>query len=60
MNTTLSTARLISLKKSLDVMVKLNTMTEKEMISILERAGLSKLPDGSGWIDGQGSIYTSL
>lgn len=60
MKTTLSTARLISLKKSLDVMVKLDTMTEKEMISILERAGLSKLPEGLGWIDADGSIYSGL
>ena len=51
---------LMDLKVSLQEMVSQGRMEESEMMDILRRAGLAKLPEGEGWIDESGSRYHSL
>lgn len=54
---TISPALLLDLKQVLEVMVQQNRMEESEMVDILLRAGLAKLPEGEGWLDEQGARY---
>ena len=54
---TVSTSILLDLKQALEAMVQQNRMEEAEMIDILRRAGLAKLPEGDGWIDESGARY---
>ena len=54
---TVSTSTLLDLKQALEVMVSQGRMEEAEMIDILRRAGLAKLPEGDGWIDESGARY---
>lgn len=54
---TVSTSILLDLKQALEVMVSQGRMEEAEMLDILRRAGLAKLPEGEGWIDESGARY---
>lgn len=54
---TISPASLLDLKQGLEVMVLQGRMEEAEMLDILRRAGLAKLPEGEGWIDESGARY---
>ena len=54
---TISTSTLLDLKQALEVMVSKGRMEEAEMLDILLRAGLAKLPEGEGWIDESGARY---
>ena len=57
-NNTISSARLLSLKTILTEMLDQNRITETEMLDILRKAGLARLPESSSeWIDEQGSTY---
>ena len=41
-------------------MLQQNRITEAEMLDVLRKAGLSRLPESSSeWIDEQGSTYTT-
>ena len=60
-NNTMSSARLLALKTILTEMLHQNRITETEMIDILRKAGLARLPESSSeWIDEEGSTYTSI
>ena len=60
-NNTMSSARLLALKTILTEMLHQNRITETEMIDILRKAGLARLPESSSeWIDEEGSTYTSV
>ena len=48
---------LMDLKVSLQEMVNQGRMEESEMMDILRRAGLARLPEGEGWIDESGARY---
>jgi len=60
-NNTMSSARLLALKTILTEMLHQNRITEIEMLDILRKAGLARLPESSSkWIDEEGSTYTSV
>ena len=54
----ITSTRLMDLKSTLQIMVDKNLMEESEMINVLNKAGLSRLPEGEGWIDSNGHTYT--
>mgnify|MGYP000078041320 CR=1 FL=1 len=56
----LSSQDLMDLHSILSKMVSLHSIEESEMIDILTKAGLARLPEGQGWMDSTGSIYTLL
>jgi len=52
-------AHLLKLKEILGDMVSQNRITEDEMVDMLRKAGLARLPNSSSkWIDELGSTYT--
>lgn len=53
----ISSAILLDLKVALEHMVSQGRMEEAEMLDILRRAGLARLPEGGGWIDESGARY---
>lgn len=54
-------AHLLKLKEILSDMVSQHRITESEMIDMLRKAGLARLPNSSSkWIDESGSTYTEL
>ena len=55
----LSSTELIELKNLLETMVSQNRLSETEMLEILRKAGLARLPEGQGWIDENGARYYS-
>jgi hypothetical protein len=57
MENNIASCRLMSLHSILNEMISLNQIEETEMINILSKAGLTKLPNGEGWIDINGSVY---
>ena len=60
-NTQIISAHLLKLKEILSDMVTQHRITESEMIEILRKAGLARLPNSSSkWIDESGSTYTEL
>tara|TARA_B100000768_G_scaffold50313_1_gene49091 strand:+ start:887 stop:1078 length:192 start_codon:yes stop_codon:yes gene_type:complete len=60
-NNTIASGRLLSLKTILTEMLHQDRITETEMLDILRKAGLARLPESSSkWIDEEGSTYTSL
>jgi hypothetical protein len=60
-NKTMSSARLLALKTILTEMLQQDRITETEMLDILRKAGLARLPESSSkWIDEEGSTYTSV
>lgn len=54
----ISPTELMDLMRILGKLVDLNKIEESEMIDILQRSGLSRWPEGNGWIDSNGAIYT--
>lgn len=54
---TVSTSILLDLKQALEVLVSQGRITEQEMLDLLLKAGLAKLPEGEGWIDETGARY---
>lgn len=60
-NTQIISAHLLKLKEILSDMVTQHRITESEMIDMLRKAGLARLPNSSSkWIDESGSTYTEL
>ena len=57
MENNIAPTRLLSLKSILNEMVDLNQIEESKMINVLSKAGLTKLPNGEGWIDIHGAVY---
>jgi hypothetical protein len=55
----LSSTELIDLKNSLEKLVSQDRLSETEMLEILRKAGLARLPEGQGWIDESGARYYS-
>jgi len=54
-------AHLLKLKEILSDMVTQHRITENEMIDMLRKAGLARLPNSSSkWIDESGSTYSEL
>jgi hypothetical protein len=53
----LSSTELIDLKNSLETLVSQDRLSETEMLEILRKAGLARLPEGQGWIDENGARY---
>lgn len=54
-------AHLLKLKEILGDMVSQNRITEDEMVDMLRKAGLARLPNSSSkWIDESGSTYSGL
>jgi hypothetical protein len=52
---------LLKLKEILSDMVTQHRITESEMIDMLRKAGLARLPNSSSkWIDESGATYTEL
>ena len=52
-------AHLLKLKEILGDMVSQHRITESEMIDMLRKAGLARLPNSSSkWIDESGSTYS--
>ena len=50
---------LLKLKEILSDMVKQHRISENEMVDILRKAGLARLPNSSSkWIDETGSTYS--
>ena len=52
------TSRLMELKTTLQIMIDKNLMEESEMVNILNKAGLSRIPNSDKWVDIIGSVYT--
>ena len=52
------TSRLMELKTTLQIMIDKNLMEESEMVNILNKAGLSRIPNSDKWVDNIGSVYT--
>ena len=48
---------LMELKSSLELMVEQGRLEESEMLDILRKAGLARLPEGQGWVDESGARY---
>lgn len=52
---------LLKLKEILGDMVSQDRITEQEMLDVLRKAGLARLPNSSSeWIDEEGSTYKEL
>ena len=52
---------LLKLKEILGNMVSQDRITEQEMLDVLRKAGLARLPNSSSeWIDEEGSTYKEL
>lgn len=51
------TTMLMELKYALEEMVLQGRITEQEMLDVLLKAGLARLPEGQGWIDETGARY---
>ena len=47
----------MELKSSLELMVEQGRLEESEMLDILRKAGLARLPEGQGWVDESGARY---
>lgn len=54
----ISPTELMDLMRILGKLVDLNKIEESEMIDILQRSGLTRLPNGNGWLDSNGAVYT--